>query len=304
MRNLRRNLLGWLFIAPAAILVVAFLVYPTIWTVRLSFYEGIGFNPTQFAGLKNYARLFTMDPFFLKLDRFPPSGSLVNNIIWLLLFPSLTIGLGLIIAVLADRVRYESIVKSVVFMPMAISFTAAGVIWRFIYSPDPRMGLLNAILTGLSPESRPISFLGDVRFVNVAIIMAAVWMSTGFATVVLSAGLKGLPKELIGAALVDGANSWQIFFRIQLPLLSPIITFLLITDIIAVIKVFDLILIMGGVSGGPAGSARVIAFTQYIEVFQNARVGYGSAVAVIMMLVIIPLMILNVRRFRAEEALR
>lgn len=304
MNAWRRHLSGWLFVAPAILLIGAFVIYPMLCTVRLSFFDGVGYEPRQYVGLRNYIRLLTQDPFFLKLGKFPPSGSLVNNGVWLLLFPTLTIGFGLIIAVLADKVRYEAVLKAVIFMPMAISYTAAGVIWRFMYSPDPKLGLLNAVLVALVPGFRPISWTGDVRFVNIAIISAAVWMSTGFAMVVLSAGIKALPREFIESARVDGASSWKVFRYIQLPLLGPTLSFLLITDVIAVIKVYDLVYVMGGATGGPAGAARVIAFTQYIEAFQSARIGYGSAVAVFMMLLILPMMALNVRRFRQEDTMR
>jgi alpha-glucoside transport system permease protein len=304
MHTLKRSFVGWLFVLPAVVLMGIFVVYPMLVTIRLSFLDGVGYNPKTFVGLRNYVRLLTQDPFFLKLSTFPPSGSLVNNGVWLVLFPALTIGFGLLISVLADKVRYESIVKSIVFMPMAISYTAAGVIWTFMYAPDPGIGLINAVLVALIPGMQPIVWMGDVRLVNVAIIVAAVWMSTGFALVVLSAGLKAIPHELIEAARVEGASGWRVFRNIQVPLLAPLLSFLIINDIIAVIKVYDLIFIMGGRTGGPAGSARVIAFTQYIETFQSARIGYGSAIAVIMLLLILPLIIFNIRRFRQEDNLR
>lgn len=295
---------AWLFVAPALLLIATFIVYPTLWTIRLSFYGGQGFNFDRFVGWDNYVRLFTQDPFFLKLDAFPPSGAVINNIIWLALYTPLVLGFGLVIAVLADKVRYESLIKSVVFLPMGISATAAGVMWLFIYSPNPEVGLLNAILTRLIPGFLPLSWMGDMRLVNVAIIVVAVWINVGLVTVVLSAALKGIPQELLEAARVDGATGWQIFGRIQVPLLAPTITVLAVTMIIYVIKMFDLIYVMAGTSGGPLGSARVIAFTQYVETFNNGRAGYGSAVAVIMLLVVIPIMALNVRRFRREAAPR
>ena len=304
MHTGKRTVVGWMFVLPAVVLMGVFIVYPMIVTIRLSFYDGVGYNPRVFVGIRNYLRLLTQDPFFLKLSTFPPSGSLVNNGIWLVLFPVLSIGFGLLVSVLADKVRYEAMVKSVVFMPMAISYTAAGVIWTFMYSPDPKIGLLNALCAVFFPGMQPIAWMGDVHLVNVAIIIAAVWMSTGFALVVLSAGLKAIPLELIEAARVEGAGGWRVFRNIQVPLLAPLLSFLVINDIIAVIKVYDLIFIMGGKTGGPAGSARVIAFTQYIEVFQSARIGYGSAVAVIMLLLILPVIVFNVRRFRQEDSQR
>jgi alpha-glucoside transport system permease protein len=294
------RLTPWLFAAPAAALIAIFIVYPTLWTIRLSFYGGQGFNFTRFVGLDNFVRLLTSDQLFLDLAKFPPGGAVINNIVWLLLYTPLVLAIGLIVAVLADKVRYESFIKSVIFLPMAISATAAGIIWLFIYSPDPNVGLLNAVLTKVIPGFQPISWTGDVNLVNPAIIVAAVWINAGFVMVILSAALKGIPAEVLEAARVDGATPLQIFARIQVPLLGPTISVVTVTMIIYVIKMFDLIFVMGGNNGGPLGVARVIAFTQYVETFNNGRAGYGSAVAVIMLLLVIPVMLFNIRRFRAE----
>lgn len=302
MDRVRWRPVAWLFVAPALAMLVIYLVYPTLWTIRLSFYGGPGFIPTRFVGWDNYTRLFTLDPYFLNTSTFPPTGTLVNNIIWLFLFTSLVVVLGLVIAVMADKVRYESLIKSIVFMPMGISFTAAGLIWLFVYSPDPHLGIINAVLDAVAGIR--VSFLGDTSWATFAIIIAAVWVWTGFCTVILSAGLKGIPSDIIEAARVDGASPWDIFTRIQVPMISTTISVVLITMVINVIKIFDLIFIMGGNQGGPLGSARVIAFTQYVETFNNGKGGYGSAIAVIMMLTVIPIMIYNVRRFRQEEAIR
>ncbi len=286
--------------APAALLIAVLIIYPTFWTVRLSLYGGQGFNFTNFVGLQNFVRLLTDDPNFLDLSQFPPRGAVVNNVLWLVTYTPLVIGIGLIIAVLADRVRYESYIKSVIFLPMAISATAAGVIWLFVYSPSPSIGLLNAVLTAIIPGFQPIAWTGSVDLINPAIIAAAIWINAGFVMVILSAALKGIPAEILEAARVDGASGLQIFARIQVPLLGPTISVVAVTMIIYVIKMFDLIYVMGGQNGGPLGAARVIAFTQYVETFNSGRAGYGSAVAVIMLIVVIPIMLLNLRRFRAE----
>jgi len=296
----RSRVTPWLFVAPAALLIAVLIIYPTFWTVRLSLYGGQGFNFTNFVGLQNFVRLLTDDPNFLDLSQFPPRGAVVNNVLWLVTYTPLVLGIGLIIAVLADRVRYESYIKSVIFLPMAISATAAGVIWLFVYSPSPSIGLLNAVLTALIPGFQPIAWTGSVDLINPAIIAAAIWINAGFVMVILSAALKGIPAEILEAARVDGASGLQIFARIQVPLLGPTISVVAVTMIIYVIKMFDLIYVMGGQNGGPLGAARVIAFTQYVETFNSGRAGYGSAVAVIMLIVVIPIMLLNLRRFRAE----
>ncbi len=302
MTRTRGNYSGFLFALPALLFLTIYLVYPTIVTIYDSFFTGIGFNLNRFVGLDNYTRLFTMDPYFFNNSTFPPTGTAVNNVIWLVVFTTLVIALGLMIAVLAEKVRYEAVIKAVIFLPYAISATAAGIIWLMMY--DPSIGLINAILGAILPGWQPLAFVGDQRFVTISIIIAAVWIQSGFTTVVTSAALKGIPMDIIEAARVDGASTWQIFSRIQLPMISPTITVLVVTMIIFVIKVFDLIWIMGGALGGPLGSARVIAFTQYLETFQNGHLGYGSAIAMIMMILVLPIIIINLRQFRREEATR
>ncbi len=302
MTRSQRSYSGWLFALPALLFLTIFLVYPTIVTFVDSFYTGNGFNLNRFVGLDNYTRLFTVDPYFFNSSTFPPTGTAVNNVIWLFVFTTLVIMFGLLIAVLAEKVRYEAIVKAIVFLPYAISATAAGIIWLFMY--DRNIGLVNAVLGAIIPGWRPVSFIGEPQFVTISIIIAAVWIETGFTTVVISAALKGISADIIEAARVDGANPFQIFTRIQVPMISSTISVVIVTMIIFVIKLFDLIWVMGGSLGGPQGTARVIAFTQYLETFQNGRLGYGSAIAMIMMVLILPIIIYNLRQFRREEALR
>jgi alpha-glucoside transport system permease protein len=302
MNSRRQSLQGFLFVLPALAFLAVFLVYPTLWTIALSFDRGRGLKFERFVGFDNYVNLFTHDRLFINLSQFPPSGAVFNNVLWVVLNTSLCVGLGLIIAVLADRVRYESIVKALVFLPMAIAATAVAIIWLFVYSPDPHIGLLNALLTSINPHFDPIAWTGRTSTANFAVIIANVWAQTGFAMVVLSAALKGIPADILEAARVDGANEWGIFRRITFPMLSLPISVVTVTLVIWVLKVFDIIYIM--TAGGPAGSTRVIAYTMFVETFQGGRAGYGSAVAVIMLLLIIPIMLLNIRRFRTEGVTR
>lgn len=246
-------------------------------------------------GLDNYARVFS-DPDFLNLAVFPPSGALWNNLLWIVFYTSVVIVLGLIIAVIASRVRYEALVKAIVFLPMAIAATALAVIWKFMYSPDTNVGLLNAFLGNFGIG--PISWLGDQGIVNFALIAVGIWGSVGFATVILSAALKGIPAEVIEAARVEGASEPQIFFRILVPMVSLPISVLAVTLIVNVVKLFDLIFVM--TQGGPGKASRVIAFTMYQQAFEAGQYGFGSAVAVVMLLLLIPIMVFNVRRFRAQ----
>lgn len=288
-----------LFLLPGLLLMAVLLVLPMIWTIVLSFNSGLGLRfQEEWVGFEHYARLFTQDRTFLDLDEFPPEGALVNNVIWVVLYTSLCLVLGLAIAVLAARVRYERLIKAIIFLPMAISATAVALIWLFVYSPDPQQGVLNAFLNVVLGDFDPISWVGRPATVNYAIILAYVWASVGFSMVVLSAALKGIPVDILEAARTDGANEWSIFRRIQLPMLSLPMAVVTVWLIINVIKVFDIIYVM--TRGGPGTSSRVIAYTMYRETFEGGKGGYGAAVAVVMLLLIIPIMVLNIRRFRTE----
>jgi alpha-glucoside transport system permease protein len=290
---------GWQalpFLAPTLVLVGAFLILPVIWTIAMSFNTGAGLRFRRWVGFDNYERLLTRDSRFLDTESFPWSGALINNVKWLIIYPLLCLVLGLITAVLATRVNYERAFKAIIFVPMAISATAVAIIWLLVYSPDPQIGVLNAVIDGLGGS--PVAWTGQESTVNYAIIVAYVWASTGFCMVVLSAALKGISQEVIEAARTDGATEWDIFRRIQLPLLSLPISVVAVWMIINVIKIFDIVYIM--TKGGPGGASRVIGYTYYVETFEGGKGGYGAAVAVIMLVLIIPIMAFNIRRFRSE----
>jgi alpha-glucoside transport system permease protein len=293
----RQSVQALLFIGPALLILGALIVYPMIRTVIYSFGNtNTRLEITRWVGFDNYTRLFTKDKSFLNLEDFPPSGALINNVKWLILYTSLSLLLGLLIAVLAARVRYESLMKSIVFVPMAIAATAVAIIWKFVYEPDPNLGSLNAVITTFGAD--PIAWYGRADTVNYALIFAYVWASTGFAMVVISAALKGISEEVIEAARTDGASEWGIFWRIQLPLLSLPLAVVTVWLLVNVIKVFDLIYVMTG--GGPGGSSEVIAVTM-VDEFGNGEGGYAAAIAVVMMLLIIPIIAFNIRRFRSER---
>jgi len=295
--SLRERIEGILFALPAILVLAAFVVYPAYYTIRLAFYQSdFLFAFTGWVGFDNFKDLLTNSPDFLDLSHFPPEGALINNLKWIIIYITLCLALGLGLAVLTIRVRYERVIKSVIFVPMAISATAVGVIWLLVYSPDPNIGTLNAVIHGLG--GNPVSWLGKTSTVNYAVILAYVWASTGFAMVVLSAALKGIPTEVIEAARVDGAGEWNIFRRIMLPMLSLPISIVSVWLFINVIKVFDIIYVM--TQGGPGTSSRVIAYTMFTETF-NGHPGRGAAVAVIMLVLMLPVMVLNVKRFRSER---
>jgi alpha-glucoside transport system permease protein len=275
------------FLGPAALLLLVFLVYPVIYTLRLSLDRGLGGNFTRFIGLDNYVSLLNQ-PSFIQ--------AIVNNVLWIVFYTGFVIGLGLLIAVVAMRVSYEAIIKAIVFVPMAIAATALAVIWGFMYSTDANIGLLNALLGAINVG--PISWLGDTTFANWALIAVGIWGSTGFATVILSAALKGIPTEILEAARTDGANEFQIFYRIIVPMVSLPISVLAVTLIVNVIKLFDIPYVM--THGGPGTSTRVIAFEMYIQGFQSGQFGRAAAVAVVMLLILVPVMVFNIRRFRSS----
>ncbi len=283
------------FLGPAALLLIAFLLYPTVYTFFLSFNRGRAGDFSEWVGVNNWVQLFTQDPNFLRLG-FPPSGALWNNVLWIIFYVTLTVLLGLVVAVMATRVRYEATIKAIVFLPQAIAATSLAIIWRFVYAPDPDTGLMNALL-GIGNVG-PLSVLGSPSTVNWALIAVGIWGSVGFATVILSAAIKGISSEVLEAARVDGASETQIFWRVIVPMVSLPISVVAVTLVVNVIKLFDLIYVM--TAGGPGAASRVIAFSMYQEAFPQGRFGYGAAIAIVMLLLLIPVMIFNIRRFRAE----
>ena len=279
-----------MFIGPALAFIGLLVIYPAIKTIynSMTTVTGIGFNaPTHFVGLDNFNTMLS-DPTL--------QTAVVNNILWLVVVTPVTVVLGVVLAVLFDKVRYEAIPKSIVFIPMAISATASGVIWRLMYADDPHTGTINAMLGWFHVS--PFSFLGDTNFVNYALFGAQIWAGLGFAVVVLSAALKAIPAELTEAARIDGANALQIFWRITVPMMWPTITVIITLTMIGVVKIFDIVYTMTG--GGPAGASEVLATRMYTETFQNSNIGYGSAIAVILLIAVLPIMAINVQRFRTE----
>lgn len=278
----------WLWLLPSLLLVAVFLVYPVIDTIARSFRNG---DSSSFVGFANYAKVFT-DPDNL--------GALKNNLLWLVFFTLGTLLFGLLIAVLSERVKYESAVKALIFIPMAISFVAAGIIWKFMFEFRPagevQVGTVNAIMTFVSPGATPRAWLVDKATNNPALIAVGVWMWTGFAMVILSAALKAVPIEVIEAAKIDGAREGQIFLRITLPQIAPTIVFVATTLMINVLKVFDIVYVM---TNGNLGTD-VIANRMYKEMFNFHDFGQASAIADFLLLCIIPVMIVNIRRYRRQ----
>jgi alpha-glucoside transport system permease protein len=271
---------------------VFFLVWPTVGTIIRSFQDRAG---DAFVGLENYLWFFGSSDALVALR---------NNVIWVVFLTLFVVGMGLIIAVLVDRIRFESISKSVFFLPLAISMVAAGVIWRFMFEyqppPEPQTGTLNGAVgvVGLGPY--PWLTISDFAFNTICLIVVMAWMWTGFAMVILSASLKGISPELLEAARVDGATEFQVFRKITFPLLLPTIVVVSATMIITALKAFDIVYTM---TNG-AFDTDVIANLMYKQMFNFGDFGRASAIAVILLLAIVPIMAANINRFRAQEALR
>lgn len=273
---------AWLFAAPAFIVVGFYLVYPAIHTTYMSFLDR---RLENFVGFENYVRLFTSSA---------TQTAIRNNLLWLVAFTVFTVAIGLLMAVLTDRVRYENVARSIMFMPMAISFAGAGVIWKFMYAyvpaGDPQIGLLNAIVVALGGE--PVGWLVERPWINnFALIAVGVWIWTGFCMVILSAAYKGIPKELLEAARVDGASAWQVFRHVQLPLIMPSVGIVAVLTFVGNFNAFDLIYATQGSLAGPNFSTDIMG-TFFFRTFfgfqlQPGDPHMGATVAGMMFLIIL-----------------
>jgi alpha-glucoside transport system permease protein len=288
----RESVRPYVFVGPALVILSIFLVYPVINTVLISFRDAQG---EAFVGLDNFKFVFTDDS-MLRAIR--------NTAGWVILVPLAAVSIGLAFATLADRLRRgEPVAKSLIFLPMAISFAGASITWRLIYSYRPEgfgsnIGLLNGIVTGLSGE--PVPWITSEPWNNLLLMVIMVWMQTGFAMVVLSAAIKAVPDEIIEAARIDGASEFQVFRRIIVPSILPTIAVVTTYMVINAMKVFDIIFVM---TGGNFGT-EVIAERMIRWFFISGHDGRGAAIAVILFVAIIPIMIWNIRRFREQEATR
>jgi alpha-glucoside transport system permease protein len=257
-----------------------------------------------FAGFANFARMFVDNDMI---------GAFRNNALWLVAFTFFAVVLGLFIAKLIDRVRWATAAKSVVFIPMSISYVASGVIWTFMYAKDPNMGTVNAVAgfacrvfaalgsRGAITGYEPVAFLGRPETVNIALIAATLWIWCGFCVVIFTAALNGIPQEIVEASRIDGADAVTTFFRIEVPVIGSTITVVTTTMIINVLKIFDIVYTMTG--GGPSGASEVIANRMYRTAFNTNDIGYASAMAVVLFLAVVPVMVFNITRF-IREAIR
>ncbi|MBC7725117.1 MAG: sugar ABC transporter permease [Burkholderiaceae bacterium] len=294
-RKWEARLLPYVFIGPVLVLIAAFLVYPAVRTFYLSFFNATGL---AFIGFDNYTSLFGSGDFL---------NVLLNNLLWILIVPASAVAIGLLVAVFADKVgpTREKIFKSTIFLPMAISFVAAATIWRFVYTYNPpgqpQVGLLNAIVTGVT-NGDPVPWLtvDTAKLNSILLMIVVIWLNAGFAMVLLSAAIKGVPEETIEASRIDGANERQTFFQVIVPQISTTIVAVFITILIGVMKIFDIVYAM---TGGAYGTS-VLGMEFINQLFSFGNPGKAAAVVTVLMVAVIPVIYYQVRSYRRQETLR
>jgi len=291
--SFRESVRPYVFVGPALVLLTVFLIYPVANTVLVSFKDA---NSRNWIGLDNYRFVFTNASML---------RSIRNTAGWIIIVPSVALVIGLVFATLADKLRRgEAVAKSLIFLPMAISFVGAAVTFRLIYSYRPEgfgsnIGLLNGVWMGLGND--PVAWLSRKPWNNLMLMGIMVWMQTGFAMVVLSAAIKAIPDEIIEAARIDGASEMQVFRRITIPSILPTIVVVTTYMVINALKVFDIVFVMGNAE--PNGT-EVIAERMIRWFFLSNHNGRGAAIAVVLFVAVIPVMVWNVRKFREQELIR
>ncbi len=282
-RNINRaNMVRpWLFLLPAILALSIYLAYPVVASAYRSMFNRQG---DEFIGLGNYIAMFSEEEF---------RRSFFNNMLWALIVPAAATFAGLLAAQLTDRMRGGNLAKSMIFMPMAISFVGASLIWKFVYANNADIGLINAI-RGIFGAEDPVDMLQVPFWNNFFLMVILIWTQTGFAMVILSAALRGVPEETIEAAIIDGANPFQIFFKIKVPQIMGTIVVVWTTTTILVLKVFDIVYTM---TGGNFGTE---ILPSYMMSYMFRDDGRATAVALIIMIIVLPVMIWNIRQARKE----
>jgi len=289
--RLQRPLTVAVFLGPAVVLLLVGLVYPAIRTFYLSLR---GADSTKFIGTKNYVWAFTSSSV---------QDVLVTTLLWIIIAPVVATALGLTLALLVDRLRGQAVYKSLIFMPMAISFVGASIIWKLVYDyrdpSQPQVGLLNQVVMALGWDNPP-NWLLTTPLNTFLLMVILVWVQTGFAMVVLSAAIKGIPDDIIEAARIDGARGFSMFARVTVPMIRATLVVVLVTVMITTLKIFD---IVRTTTGGNFGT-QVLANEMYDQSFVQANTGRGAALAVILFVAVLPLVIYNVIQLRKERATR
>jgi alpha-glucoside transport system permease protein len=293
----------FVFVGPAMAILIWYLALPAVRTFYLSLFgrdgppQGVGFfasfGSDAFVGLQNYVAIFSQRLL---------QEALRNNLMWIVFGSTFSVAVGLLVATLADRSKFERVGKSLIFLPMAISFVGASVIWNFMYevrpAEMPQIGVLNAITVALGGQPHPWDkWVAIAPWNNLFLILIVIWLQAGFAMVLFSAALKGIPEEILEASRVDGATEIQVFFRIMIPYIMGTIITVWTTVVIFTLKIFDVVWVM---TGGQFGT-HVIATQFYRQSFTARNSGIGSAIAIVLLVTVIPVMIYNLRQFREQE---
>ncbi|MEU8286563.1 sugar ABC transporter permease [Micromonospora sp. NPDC048905] len=285
-RKQREGLFAFFFLLPTLLLLVIGLVVPAIRTTLLSLMDG---SSTNWVGLRNYGWMFSDDSIVRVL---------INTLVWVLLVPLVATGFGLLYAVLVDKARFEAVAKSLIFLPMAISFVGASIIWKFVYAyrgDGDQIGLLNQIVVSLG--GGPKQWLLESPLNTLLLIVIMVWIQAGFAMVVLSAAIKAIPGDIVEAARLDGVSPWQMFWQITMPSIRPALIVVVVTLTIATLKVFDIV----RTSTNGNYDTSVIASEMYNQAFRYGQNGQGSALAVFLFILVIPVVIYQIRNLRQQR---
>lgn len=289
MAGFKRNIVPYLFLLIPVVIYLVWVIGPMFYTFYLSLTDWNGLTSPTFIGLRNYERLFQDKVFFL---------SLKNNLKWLLAFVTIPVALGLLLAMALNKsIPGEKIFKMSFYMPMVLAMVVSGLIWGWMY--HPKGGLINTFLVATGLFEKGPSWLSDRDIVLYSIIIVAIWRQVGYVMVLYLAGLKSINPQLLEAAHIDGATGWQTFWRILLPLLTPVTIIVLVISVVDSLRAFDLVSVM--TRGGPANASSVLANFMYIESFNNYKMGYGAAIAVIIFLISLGFIFLYLWRVMQDE---
>jgi alpha-glucoside transport system permease protein len=284
------RVVAYAYLAPSLLMLLIGLVYPGLRTIWESFFDAAG---KAFIGLDNYATIFTDSDQLVVLG---------NTGLWVVVTPFVATAVGLLYAILVDKARLESAAKALIFLPMAISFVGASIIWRFVYEYRPdqanvkQIGLLNQVVVSLG--GKPQQWLIDSPLNTFLLIVVMIWIQAGLAMTLLSAAIKAIPDDIIEAARLDGVTSWGMFRFVTLPSIRPAVVVVLTTIGISTLKVFDIVRTM---TGGNFNTS-VIANEFYSQSFRSSNQGLGAALAVVLFILVIPIVVYNIRQLRVSEA--
>ncbi len=286
-------LIPYAYLVPGLGLIALMLLYPAIQTINFSFADK---DSEKYVGLENYKTIFGSESF---------RNAIFNNLLWLIIVPAAVVAIGTVVAVLADKLstRGESISKSVIFLPMAISFVGASAIWALVYdfsTGDKQTGLLNAIWTAIGGEAQTWLSIDTGKLNSILLMVILIWLQVGFGMILMSSAIKGVPEDTIEAARIDGASEMQIFWRVMIPQIKGTIITVFITVLILVLKVFDIVYVM---TNG-RDNTDVIANLFFKELFARGNAGIASAIVVVLLIAITPVLVYQVRHFRQEEMSR